>query len=282
LGYASWITVSIISRLSISKSDVYGNSKNAEIYIKLLFNLIQRLDFLIWLIGTILIYQFIRRIGQQHQLKKEDSIILKKYCWVSFLLLGIYSFQYFFYAGKWPDTWGGTYYSFPGTLAKELALLLMLLTTIKFLSIRFSLGQKTILLAFKVIASTYLTLSLLTINYAHQVSVRFTNGSQQFDQKLQEMFAFLRLNPSAVIYLNYPSEVDFEPNVSMERFIRAAGFKNSIFVTARGILQSNSIQFSESHHSDNCFAIGMNGPATSNCSHRNYISYFWGPPQYIE
>lgn len=282
LAFIAWITLSIISRLSSSKSDVYGNSTNIESRINLIFSLLQRSDFLIWLFGTLFIYQLIAILCRHYQARKEDVITLNKYCWISLLLLGIYSFQYFFYAGKWPDTWGGTYYSFPGTLAKEFAILLMLLAALEISSIRFSLKQKTIQLAFYGIAISYLMLSLFTINYAHQVSVRLTNGTQQFDQKLQELFAFLRLNPSAAIYLNYPAEIDFEPNVSMERFIRAAGFKNSIFLTVKGILQVNSIYGGTNHQPDNCFAIGMNGPATSNCKHRNYVSYFWGPPSYSE
>jgi hypothetical protein len=282
LTFTAWIALSIISRLSSSESDVYGNSTSVESRVNLIFSLLQRSDFLIWLFGVFIIYQLTAYLRRHHQLRKEDGITLNKYCWISLLLLGIYSFQYFFYAGKWPDAWGGTYYSFPGTLAKEFAILLMLLAALKISSIRFSLEQKTIQSAYYVIAISYLIISLFTINYAHQVSVRLTNGTQQFDHKLQELFTFLRLNPSAAIYLNYPTEIDFEPNVSMERFIRAAGFKNRIFVTTKGELQANSIYNDTNHQSDKCFAVGMNGPASSNCKYRNYVSYFWGPPSYNE
>lgn len=282
LGYLTWIALTIINRLSASQADVYGNPVSPESRLKLIFNLLQRPDFLIWLLGTLLIYQFIRILSQRYHADKASTETLKKYCWTSLLLLGIYSFQYIFYGGKWPDLWGDVYYSFPGTLAKELAILLLLLTIIKLLSIRFSLNRNTIHIVLFVVMCSYLTLSLRTINYAHKISVRFTNGSQQFDQKLQELFVFLRLNPSAAIYLDYPTIIDFEPNVSLERFIRAAGFKNPIFITVKGVLQSIPSPTSAIAQSGSCFAIGMNGPAISPCQAKNYISYFWGPPQYIE
>ena len=282
LAYIIWITSSIINRLSIAQADVYGNSTSAESRIKLVFNLIQRPDFLIWLIGTLIIFQLIKWIYRHYQIDENDRLTLIRYCWVSISLLGLYSFQYIFYAGKWPDIWGDAYYSFPGAMAKELAILLMILAVIKITTIWFALTKKTVYFIFLIVTCIYLTLSLRTLNHAHQISTRFTVGSQQYDKKLQELFSFLRDNPSASIYLNYPSEIDFEPNASLERFIRAAGFKNPIFATTKGVLSPVTTSSNLINNSKNCFAIGMNGPATSPCQAQNYISYFWGPPPYKE
>jgi hypothetical protein len=152
-------------------------------------------------------------------------------------------------------------------------------------TIIFSLNSKLIFTISLLVLCAYLVPFKKNFREAYLVSTKYSIGTQDFDQKLQQLFKFIESHPSAVIYLDYPTEIgfsDIEPNVSIERFIRATGFKGPILRTAnRELLKTNQPQDIHSF-ADNCFALGMNGPATSNCLHRNYISYFWGPPQYIE
>jgi hypothetical protein len=287
LGYVGWIAFTIFTRLSVTKTDVYGNPTDTASRFKLIFSLIQRVDFLSWIVCTLILFAVIHFLFKRNQLSHQQSDSLKKYCWAILLLLGLYSFQYIFYAGKWPDLWGGglNYYSFPGTLAKEMAILLAILACIMLATIIFSLSHKSIFVISLLVFSAYLVPFKKNFREANLISTKYSEGTQEFDKKLQQLFKFIESHPSAVIYLDYPADIgfsDFEPNVSIERFIRATGFNGPILRTAnRELLKTNQPQ-DEQSLADNCFAIGMNGPATSNCSHRNYIGYFWGPPQYKE
>jgi hypothetical protein len=48
LGYMGWIGLTIFNRLSVTKGDVYGNPTDADSRFKLIFSLMQRIDFLSW------------------------------------------------------------------------------------------------------------------------------------------------------------------------------------------------------------------------------------------
>lgn len=155
------------------------------------------------------------------------------------VLLAIYGSQIIFYNGSWPV---GNRYDFPGLLYIPATIYLLYILGEKISLERGGLSKylvRTVFvfaLALVVISKGYARIILLLEEHV-KLTNEFTNG-------LNQMSSTLKQNPDYVLVLESSDVWEYEPVFSYERFLRAYGVENPLFLR---IHCYSSERFAENH-----------------------------------
>jgi hypothetical protein len=179
---------------------------------------------------------------------------LVRYFWLMAGLLLLFSLQYLFYAGRWPEA-GNPRYMFPGILAKYLAILVFAAALYE--TIRVTSGRQWMKRAFGVCVAV---LFLGIIQFPKRVGVdplpfgiriskkgflpdlawnrasakKAADENARFSKGIAKGVMALRQHTSMVVVFNTYKALDYELVFSVERYLRAAGIQAPIAVRFEG------------------------------------------------
>jgi len=235
LCYLAWIILSVAKRLRVTGHDVYAQDISAESRLLLVSRLLDRSDFQLWLTGCgalVVLAALVRlattaRGGEPNLLSDR----LAQYALGSLALLVVFSVQYVFYFGRWPEV-ESPRYLFPGMLAQHFTMLLgaaALIAIVASAQPKFPLWIVTATLAGLFFAAS---LDDLRINKA--LSRQVVSETRAFTEKIEVISRELRSKPAVPVIFNSHSSGDYEALFSFQRFIRAEGLKNPIAISQEG------------------------------------------------
>lgn len=292
--YMTWITYSEGMALLESGHDVYRQSVLISERTALLPALLQNQDFRLLLAVTAVLsflammFQLFERKANPTKASQATVALLRAALSLSLLLL-LFAAQFVFYNGNWPGS--QLRYYFPGVFAVDVALLVAIATLVYVLRF-YKQRWHAVLPPIASLVMLSFAMPDVQANHAHSKEVAIS--TTRFVEKLDSAKEYLRANPTAPLILNSHYLGDYEPIVSIGRFMRAAGIKNTIAVridrdSPPPFLDDPALAFPEDSHLANalqspsglqgwdmvpfaridvdptCFSFGFSGPPFSQC-----------------
>ena len=163
------------------------------------------------------------------------SNCLKKTIFQALLWLVVLSVVFFsqliFYNGAWPTD---THYDFPGMLYVPVAIYILYLVAEKISSEIPNLKYPRFVIRFG--WTVALALLVFSRGYAPAIEALEKNVkvTHEFTRRIEQASFLLKQNPEDALVLESGSVWDFEPVFSYERFLRAYGVENPIFLRIHG------------------------------------------------
>ncbi len=302
IAYALWIGLTVYARVSAAGADVYANPVSLWSRLYLLKAFAVKPIIHIWavaisisFIGAIAFWYFQKQGQGKHitagvfaftQVDGDLISLLRHYGFVQLGLLGIYSLQYFFYSGQWPEGSSGRYY-FPGILARDLAILATFALVISILKLAKLSYPKPLTIEIALAAILVYIAPSHTLN--RQASIETVQQTTAFFDKYTSIVSFLKDHPELPVIINTHAAFDFEPIHSIQIYLKSSGLKNRVSINAQnltlqnlapdslerglaGVIINLSRQDSsgrfvplESVDQENCFSIGLSGPPLKAC-----------------
>lgn len=257
--FAIWVAATILTRVGRQGKDIYAQDVSLDSRLSLLIDLIARPEVWAWLAGVVMILAyivFLEKVVARNRAPVPPSF--QKKLWLLFWLMTglflVYSMQYVFYAGRWPEL-GNPRYLFPGILAKYLAMLVFAVFAHD--AIQLATSRRWVSRVFAVIVSL-LFLGIVQFPrqmdgglFAHEVKIlkkgflpdlawnrasakKVVDESSRFSERIATGVAALKEQPSMAVIFNTHTALDYELVFSVERYIRAAGVQASIAVRLDG------------------------------------------------
>jgi hypothetical protein len=198
-------------------------------------------------------------------------------------LLVVFATQYIFYFGKWPEG-ANPRYLFPGMLVEHLAIFVFLIALVRLVG--FGKPRPIWACVGSIAASaSFMIVAVGDIKTNRAVSKQVVAATTSFTDRLNEAVGFLRLHPSMGVILNSHDIWDYEPTISIGRYIRSAGLPNPMALKANGYrsaaFSKGTMQFFLTDQLEKLQAVGGKGfsPLQSVDSAAGCFSFgFNGPP----
>jgi hypothetical protein len=178
------------------------------------------------------------RLYQSNQMVTEVLEEAKRLIVIELLLVVLWYSQYVFYNGAWPL---GIRYDFPGVLARDLMYIFLLYSPVRVLQRNNSYFRlrsvshllHVLLLGILILAFTQFGFNeLKSINYESRINSKRT---QKFTESFLRISEEVRGNPATPIIFEIHSVWDYEPILSLQRFLFASGIKNPLFLNIHGL-----------------------------------------------
>lgn len=299
-----WIGLTIYFRLKSASGLIYGLNENAAhigilSVLKLVGSFLLRPVVVLW-ISIVLVTWYFGRVAERLNrfalslTHLSIDVNSRVFIIVQLGLLTIYASQYLFYSGTWPYVSALGRYSFPGVLARDWAILSIVIAIL-------GLGQMqgfSRQFVMKLQATVSVALICLTVapfilfpNYVanRKTALSTTADTSSFSRKYLALVDFLSNNPNVSIIINSHSFSDYEPIFSIATFLQFSSIKNKIAVNAEGLSLKNFAEHSNelglasaihnlaSHGDDqrfvplgtvdqsSCISLGMSGPYLKSC-----------------
>jgi len=284
--YGFYIGIAVILGLSQSGVDVYSRSISPLIRLQVVFSsYILKENLLVFGVLGLLIIVLGGLLLIFRSSKGIRKVLFQATFWL-FMLIVIYFSQLVFYNGSWPN---GTRYDFPGMLYIPAAIYILYIVAetialeipnIKYPRFVVKLGW---------IAA--LTILIFSRGYQPIIEKIEYNVSKTtiFTNRLDKIVTLLKQNPEKALVLESGIVWDYEPIFSYERFLRAYGVENPLFVRIHGYSpetetsdleeqlastllnisnQGNALFQPLSHLSDyqnQCFSLDLSGTFDTEC-----------------
>jgi len=302
IGYALWIGLTVYARLSTAGADVYANPVSLWSRLHLFKAFAAKPIVHLWagaifisLVGAIA-FAYFQKQGQGKPIPKgvfaftqfdgDLTRILRRYGFIQLGLIGVYSLQYFFYSGQWPEGSAGRYY-FPGILARDLALLATLALLISILKLSKLSYSKV--LTVEIALAAMLVYSAPSYTSNRQASIATVQQTSAFFEKYASIVSFLKDHPELPVIINTHAALDFEPIHAIQIYLKSSDLKNRISINAQNLSQENLAPGSlekglagvivglsqqdssgrfvplQSVDQGKCFSIGLSGPPLKSC-----------------
>ena len=187
------------------------------------------LSLLLWGIANIS-----KRAYPYSKLSTATLMEIKRLLWIETALIIVWYSQYFFYNGVWPTEYR---YDFPGILARDLAYIVLICwpahvllqesaTRLNFPSaLQFSRAVAFLSLLIPIVYFGLIKQELKSVNYIAKVN---SEKTQKFTKTLLKIVEEVKENPNAPIVFDVHNFNDYEPVISLQRFMSAYGVKNPI------------------------------------------------------
>ena len=302
IAYALWIGLTVYARVNAAGADVYANPVSLWSRLYLLKDFATKPMIHIWAAAIFISFMgamafwYFQKLSQGKHITTEVFAfirvdgqlidLLRRYGFIQLGLLGIYSLQYFFYSGQWPEGSSGRYY-FPGILARDLAILATFALVIKTLKLSKLSFPKALALEIALAAVlVYLAPSYLSNRQASIATVQMTAA---FFDKYTSIVSFLKDHPELPVIINTHAAFDFEPIHSIQIYLKSSGLKNRISINAKNLSLDNLVSDSlerglagvivglskqdssgrfvplQNVDQGKCFSIGLSGPPLKSC-----------------
>jgi hypothetical protein len=297
--------LTVYLRLKSASGLTYGlNDSSAHMGILSVLNLIGSFLLqpvvILWISVSLVTWHFIRVVTRIDRFARgstplDIAVKARAFILVQLGLLTIYGSQYLFYSGTWPYVSALGRYSFPGVLARDLALLAFLAVIVELVQKHRHSRQFVIKLqSVASVALIFFAMAPFIIfpKYVNnrKTALSTTAETNRFSKKYIAIVDFLRNNPDVPIIINSHSFNDLEPIFSIATFLHFSSIKNMIAVNAQGLgLQNyanlpNEFGLASTIHKlasqgDNqrfvplgavdqksCISLGMSGPYLKSCT----------------
>jgi len=277
--YVGGATAILISRAGV---DVYANAVSPLSRLNALLSIsalapVMLLGCLIIALGCL---SLVRRFSAGTR-----KVLLQALFWL-IVLCGIYFSQLIFYNGNWPTN---IRYDFPGMLYIPISIYILYLTAEKIFTEIPNLKYPRFLARFAWAAS--LALLAFSRGYAPTIDGLESNVvvTNDFTNRIEQVSSLLKKNPKDALVLESGNIWDYESVFSYERFLRAYGVSNPIFLRihgyspemmADGLGQSLAIHLLDISNNGNnlfhplsqienyrnkCFSLNLSGSFESEC-----------------
>lgn len=229
--YGAFVMSSIFIALSKTSTDIYGNNIGIRELVVMTLKHIPFVLKLFWIkwvvistaILTIVVYKAKGILKLKEYIKK-----LAIFYFGTFTLIGLYLSQFFFYKGAWPT---GMRYDFPGLLYYPFYLLVLFLLIKESLEIldvkkliRENIYSVIIVLVFILVSP------MQYFDYFKAYTKDNVVRTNAYTQTMENIVDVSIKNPSRPIFFESYSVWDYELVVSANRFLRAEGVKNDIYI----------------------------------------------------
>jgi hypothetical protein len=280
--FSFYVGGAVMVLISQTGADVYAKSASPLARLTALLSVptlapIALLCFLIMALGCLTL---VRRVSAGTQ-----RILLQTIFWLIVLCV-VYFSQLVFYNGVWPTNMR---YDFPGMLYVPIAIYILYLGAEKIFSEIPNLKHPRFVVRFGWIAALALLVfsrGFAQIMVALEERVKVTHN---FTDRIEQISSLLKQNPNDALVLESGGVWDYEPVFSYERFLRAYGVENPIFlrihnyspeaVTA-GLEQSLAVQLVDissngsslfqplsrlEKYKNHCFSLNLSGSFKTEC-----------------
>lgn len=229
--FSIYVGIAVAILIFSQGMDIYGHSVLPLERMRLLFvslqtqNTMYSIGVLCFLIIILSILSSIRRFSTGLH-----KTILKAMFWI-FILCIIYISQLIFYNGNWPQN---CRYDFPGMLYIPATIFILFIVVEKISTEIVYIKYPQFVIRFCWIVA--LAILVVSSGFTKTIHALENNVSktQEFTNRIQNTAKLLNNHPEKVLVLESGNVWDYEPIVSYERFLRAYGVNNLIFLRING------------------------------------------------
>ncbi len=239
--FAAYVGTSILLAVSTQGVDVYSHSVAPSERLSHILSALQgpeaqaQAAVLLGLTGglcaTLLIGRWTREARQT---------ILVAFLWMAGLCV-IYASQLVFYNGDWPN---GTRYDYPGLLYIPAGLLILFDMGVRLMSLD---EQSSAIVSLR--GATALALGLLILVRGYGPITQFiaenVRSTNSFVGRIERISSVLRSHPDHALVIESGDPADYEAVYSYERFLRAYGANNTLFLRLNGYSPETAIYTQE-------------------------------------
>jgi hypothetical protein len=231
VSYGAFVMSSVLIALSKTNTDIYGSNIQTKELILMTLRYIPYVLDLFWIKWVIILTTIssliIFKIKGRVKLKAYGNKLIVFYSSLIFLL-GLYLSQYFFYKGAWST---GMRYDFPGMLYYPfylLSLYLLIRYTLEILEVKKIIQEQIYML---IIVLTFINVSPIQYrDYFRAYTEDNVNRTRIYSETIESIVARSKENSNQAIFFESYSVWDYELLVSVNRFLRAKGVTNEIYI----------------------------------------------------
>lgn len=284
--FSLYISIAVMILLANSGIDVYANTtaplERFSIVLHSLFDI--RILFPLAILGSLMVVLGILLLVRKFSIYIRKTLFQALFWFM--VIWAVYFSQLIFYNGVWPT---GTRYDFPGMLYIPAAIFILYLVAEKIAIEKPRLKYPKFIVRFGWIIA--LALFVLLRGYAPTIDALEKNVrvTKDFTNHIEQLSSILRLNPESALVLESGNILDYEPIFSYERFLRAYGVQNPLFlrihgyspeVVASGLDQSLALKLLDisnqgnnlfqplskiKNYQNRCYSLSLSGSFKSEC-----------------